>query len=312
MTGWAVRNRHPADAQTGREGLRHGFFLRQARLNARLQFNRRLRAKISVDLADALGSPERVAFLRDAWANIKIRRAFQIRAGRLKRPFSRLERRGSSKLPFHGRGLFNALAIEQLAWGDRTVGVMLWGDVKTANLRWQAMASNPGPGSEGVDAIARIEYEPTNWLSLGANGGYKNLENAAQDRLSVFAGGGDLRLRVGDLYAAAEFDAAQDWTYDPQQREAPWTLGAVGYVNYNFHVSESTTLQPIVVAEWADSDTSFLQSESLRVVLGFNLLWTDNLRVMPQIELVRPLGTVSEYSRWVQEETYSLLLSLQM
>ncbi|TPV97158.1 MAG: hypothetical protein B7733_01065 [Myxococcales bacterium FL481] len=316
MTAWELDHRRPTEAQTGRDGVRHRFELHQARLNARFRFTDRLRAKISADLADALGSTEQLSYLRDAWANLRVVRAFQLRAGRLRRPFSRLENRGVSKLPFRGRGLFNQLAIEELSWGDRAVGAMAWGKLSWVDLKWKLMASNPAPGNPGVDLSARVQVEPLDWLAMGANGGIKRTENAAGDPVDGGAAGGDLRFRAGRVYATLEFGAAQDWSYDVKGDDnldaLPWMLGAVGYVNVDIPVGREWVLQPVVFAEWADSHHVYSQSEALRVIGGFNVLWTEYLRVLPQVELVRPVGHASRYNRWAARETYYLLVSLQM
>lgn len=316
MTGWELSNRHPTAEQTGRDGVRQRFELHQARLNARFSFTDRLKAKVSADLSDALGSTEQLAYLRDAWANVKFARALQLRAGRLKRPFSRLENRSAGSLPFRGRGLFNSLSIEDLSWGDRIVGAKLWGKIDRPELTWELMASNPAPSTRGVDVSGRVEIDPVHWLSLGANGAFKQIENAAGDPVQVAAAGGDIRLRGGPVYAALEFNAAQDWSYnvagDDTVDTPPWTMGAVGYVNVDFRVAEDWVLQPIVFGEWADSNSVYSESEAMRVIAGFNVLWTDYVRIMPQVELVRPIGTAGPFNRWAAEETYFLLLSLQM
>jgi hypothetical protein len=105
--------------------------LRQARVGIDARYRDILRARVSVDFADLLGNPRPGRVLRNAWGNIAIHPAFQIKVGQFKRPYSRLELRSSATIPFMGRGLFNDLAIEDLQWGSRAVGLSLWGKIET-------------------------------------------------------------------------------------------------------------------------------------------------------------------------------------
>src|SRR6185436_4230592 len=104
--------------------------LRQARVGVDARYKDILQARLTLDLADLLETPKPGKVIRNAWANIRIHSLFQIRAGNFKRPFSRLEMRGFSSIPFIGRGLFNGLAIEDLGWGTRAVGAQVWGEIE--------------------------------------------------------------------------------------------------------------------------------------------------------------------------------------
>jgi hypothetical protein len=65
------------------------------------------------------------------------------------------------------------------------------------------------------------------------------------------------------------------------------------------------------VGEWTDTDGDISQDEAVRALGGLNFLFFDEaLRVMPQVEVVRPLGEVTLRSH-VKRETYYLMVSTE-
>ena len=291
-------------------------FLKQARVALRLSA-RRLKLKASFDFADALKDTGERFFVRDAWADVKVTKAFHVRVGRFKRPFSRLENRGVSRLPFTGRGLFNNVAMEKLAWGDRGQGVALLGKYQNevaGKFSWRLSTANAYDAingtlpSKGVDGFARVEYEPREWISVGTNGGLKHVSADGRSAYKTAYGvGGDLRLKVKGLYSALEYNRVQDWA----TADEPWMAGVTGYVSYDIKLRNDIALQPMAFVEYADSDTRFAQSEVLRVNGGFNIVWGKHLRVMPQAVFVRPIGTVGK-NRWVASDSYFVMLAIQL
>lgn len=312
-------------------GVRRGSLdLRQARVGVDARYRDVLRIRATLDLADLLDKPEPGMVLRNAWANIRVRPAFQIRVGQFKRPYSRLELRGFSSIPFIGRGLFNRIAVEDLGWGDRALGVMLWGDSKPAlpgldRLRWQLSVTNHAVSGapHGFDAHARVTYDPTQWFSFGVNAAYKSVQDPLADedacrstwkrgpecRIGVFAAGSDVAFDIAGLYASVEVNLAQDWL---QVDESPWILGALGYASYDVQVGERTYLQPVIFGEFVDSNMSYAESEAVRAGAGLNILWTKHLRIMPQIEFVQPLEPVTSFNRFVSRQVYGLWIALQL
>ena len=307
MAGFEVENKKPAGGQPGADELEQGFFLQQARFNAKLRYQKVLRLKLSIDLADAFRANRSVKYLRDAFGEARIHPMFRIKAGYFKRPFSRLELRGVSKIPFRGRGLFNDYFIEDREWGDRAIGAMLYG--KGEHLDWYLGAFRPGFSREGVDTHARLVWSIAEWVAVGANGAYKQVTNDFDERADVFAGGGDLRFKHEGLYVSVESNAAQSWL---AQSDRPWGVNVLGYVSYRFDLGEKIGLQPVIFAEWVDHDVARRQSEALRFVGGLNVLYTKHLRIMPQAEIVQPLAEVGPYNPWVAGQAYSLMLSFQM
>ena len=316
MTGWELQSERPEPTEAAEESTEQQLFLRQARLKVIARMTEKLVVNLSAELADAVrsktvgGVDDEMPYLRNAYMNIRIKRAIQIRAGRFKRPFSRLENRSTGSIPFRGRGLSNDLIVKSAGWGDRSIGLMLWGRVREANLTWRAAVSNPDWNSDndledpGVDVIGRLVYSPCDALSIGISGGHKLRERVgSNERLNTDAVGGDIRFRFGGLYTSLEAMVAQL----PDEEGVPFAYGILGYANYHLVLSDDWTLQPTVFGEYADANAEYRQSEAIRAVFGVNLLWKEGLRIMPQVELVRPRGDHNPW--WNAKETYYLMLS---
>jgi hypothetical protein len=320
MTGWEYRAERPAEAQGGDSDSEQQLFLQQARIGLKAELIKRVIANISAELSDGLrpvetsADYEEVPYLRNAYINVRVKKAFQIRAGRFKRPFSRLENTSTGSLPFRGRGLSNELVIEDAQWGDRAIGLMFWGKIPKLNLTWSGSISNPDWGVDndmetaGIDTIGRLSYEPIKWLSVGVNYGHKLLEFEANGSVNVNAFGGDFRLRFGGFRLTAEAFAAQL----PEEVDHPFAFGVVGYTSYDFELLEDLVLQPTLFGEYADANADNSQTEAIRTIIGINLLLYEDLRILPQVEIIRPLGEVSSYNPWVAEENFYILLSLQI
>jgi hypothetical protein len=317
-------------ASVGQAVRRGSLDLRQARVGVDARYRDILRVRITMELSDLLDKPKPGMVLRNAYANVRVREWFQIRAGNFKRPYSRIELRRFSSIPFIGRGLYNGIATEDLGWGDRAVGVSLWGDIEPGRsgfdrLRWQLSVSNNvlSGAPHGFDAHARLTYDPTPWLSIGGGGAYKSVQQPLADetacratwergpecRRNVFAAGTDVALDIEGVYASVEVNLAQDWLYADS---SPWILGALAYASYDFEVGKQTRLQPVLFGEYVDSNMSFSESEAIRAGAAFNLLWTKHLRIIPQVEFVKPLEPVTSFNRFVVRQVYGLWMAVQL
>jgi hypothetical protein len=92
----------------------------------------------------------------------------------------------------------------------------------------------------------------------------------------------------------------------------PFALGVNGYATYDIALGNRATLQPVIAGEWVDTDLDLAEDERVRGLGGINLLLFDRAyRIMPQVEIVRPLGAVSARSD-VKRETYYVLLSAEL
>lgn len=314
----------------GSEERKGALILRQARIGVDARYKDILRARITLDFADLLGTPTVGDVLRNAFADIKVHDAFQLRVGHFKRPYSRLELRSTNARPFLGRGLYNGLAIEDLQWGDRAVGMAIRGKLEPGRagldrVSWMVSITNNALSGapNGFDVHARLVYDPLPWLSIGANWAYKNVQDPLANetecrttwkrgpecRRNVFGAGGDVAFEVGGFDAMVEVNLAQDWL---NADGSPWLLGALGYASYEIAITEKTRLQPVLFGEYIDSNLSYAESEALRGGGAFNLLWGKRLRVIPQVEFVAPLRPITSFNRFVGQQTYGLWVAVQL
>ncbi len=320
MTGWEYKSERPAETQGRNSSSEQQLFLQQARIGLKARLIKRVIANISAEFSDALRPVEtstdydEVPYLRNAYINVRIKKAFRIRAGRFKRPFSRLENTSTGSLPFRGRGLSNDLVIEDAQWGDRAIGLMFWGRVRKLGLTWKGSISNPDwdvdndMESSGIDTIGQVIYEPVKWVSVGVNYGHKLIKPRGNRTVNADAFGGDFRLRFGGFRFSAEAFAAQLWEEDND----PFAFGIIGYTSYDFELSRDFVLQPTLFGEYADANSDYTQTEAIRTVIGMNLLCYEDLRVLPQVEIIRSVGEVSSYNPWIAGESFYVLFSLQI
>lgn len=312
LTGFEVVRLHPDNGQAAVDETQPELFLDQAVVEAEAELSKRIHMEIGFNLRNAT--------VRDAFVNYRLRNAIQFRLGRFKRPFSRLELRSRGKLPFRDRGLFNDLVLTESGFGGRAIGAMVWGR-PTESLRYSLAVANPGAmgsGIEGVDVIARIVYEPAPWLSIGLNAMHKWTERFADGpNLSLHAVGADARLEIGQLEVVLEADAAQNPNPPPVADAAnisrtPWAVGVITYADYAFKLTKKWTLGPVVSLEWMDTDTEYEKDERVRAVIGASWNYKKNLlRIMPQVEITRPVGRANVRGE-VARETFYVLVSSEI
>ncbi|MCA9653359.1 MAG: hypothetical protein KC501_25820 [Myxococcales bacterium] len=308
MTGWEAKYRRPLPETGEAPGWEHEFFLQQARVKFRIDYTKRFAIRASVELADALKSPDfdRVSYLRNGYARIRFHDAARLHLGYFKRPFSRLELRSPGDLPFRGRGLANGRIIEDRNYGDRSVGAMLWGRIRPARLTYYLGTFAPALRTQGVDLIGRVQADPWKWISLGASGGFKRVVNGIGESVNVGSANADFRVKIAGLYLLGDLVLGQDYLVP----EEPWSLGLVGYALYDVDLPKKLVLQPMALVEWADANIEVSQNDAIRSVFGVNLVWRKRFRVMPQVELVRPRGVID--NPWTNKDTYYVMLSLEI
>jgi len=316
MTGFELERERPSSEQAGESVTDYGFFVDQARLSLEAEW-KDLSLDVSADLADAIRPKTSSAafnkppYLRNAYLNYRAHKAFRIRAGRFKRPMSGLEMTSSGKLPFRGRGLTNELIVEDGQWGDRAIGLMFWGRLP-GKVRWYLSGTNPSWAPDGdleangIDAIARLEWEPAGIVELGLSAGHK-LEVRADNEYNGNAASLDAALNVGGLRVALDAIIAALSTQETEEQPAPTAYGVVAYATYQIPLGGDFALEPVLLGEYSESDAEYAGTEAVRVVAGCNLRVADHLRVMPQIEIVRPLGTAVAASPFRSSETYYLM-----
>lgn len=320
MTGFERSSETRFASEGNLESDRYGFFLSQARAELEAELTKRVSLEVSADLGDAydaetVDTGNSPPYLRDAFANLRLKRWFRITAGHFKRPMSALELRSSGKLEVRGRGITNELIIEDNSWGGRGLGMQLWGKFELLGIDWAvgvfdpAWAARAANRPKGADVLARVSVEPVTGLTLGANGGTKTLDMPPFDAYDTYyALGGDLKLELLGL----SFLADALWAQLPRVAEGlehQTAFGVVGLLNYDIPLTEALTLQPVVLAEYSDASVDHDSSSTLRGVFGVNWLFHETLRIMPQVELVRWLGAPSELS---PSEGTSLYLMLSL
>ncbi len=314
MAGFEYERERPVGDQMRLARKEYGFFVKQVRLGVKGDLGELFRFNTSFDLSDGL-SPETGSaytsppYIRTATLEYRPSRAFRLQVGRFKRPFSQLELESASDLPILNRGLFNGLAIEDNQWGDRAIGMMASGRLKAPKLRWYLSLTNPSwsstLASEGLDVLARVQLSIIKALTLGLNGGYKYIK-LGNDGVHNSALGGDITLKLGGIRALIEMNFVDL----PFEAARPRGLGALLLLDYLMPLNANWGLQPTAFFELADADANVSQSESIRLVLGLNVLAYEGFRIMPQVAVVRSVGDTSQLNPWLEAETYSLVFSL--
>jgi hypothetical protein len=315
QTGLEYEQTSPGEGQV-EDDSRQPFFLDSARLELDMELNDALSASFGAELTDE-------PVVRDAYINVKLDKALQIRAGNFKRPISHTELTSIGRLPFRSRGMGNQI-LRDSDWAGRTLGAMVWGKLKHPKLQWSVAVMNAARSIDvshidqirGVDLLARLEYEPFDWLEVAIDGGHKITERFADGpNLQLSAVGGDVLFKVAALRVVLESTFAQNPrppAPPSQEGRTPFAAYALAYATYDIPLTEALVLQPIALGEWADTDLDVSQDETLRAVLGVNLVaWKGLFRVLPQVELIRPLGDVTVRSQ-LETTTFYLLLSLQL
>lgn len=314
LAGYESKQARPSGAQRDASTDENGFLLDQVRIGVRGELSELFRLSVSVEISDALSPKTGNAYtspnyLRTASLEYRPSRAFRLRVGRFKRPFSRIELESRADLPILDRGLFNDLALEENQWGDRAVGMRASGRLEAPKLRWYLSLTNPtwrpNLPTDGVDVIGRVQWSVMKGLSLGVNAGYKNVKVGTR-RLHHAAYGADVELDVGEAELVLELSSAR-LTFEPG---APRAQAALLLFRYLIDVAPLWALQPTFFAEVADANAEFFQSESIRLVGGVNLLGHEDFRIIPQVAVVRSLGDTSQQNPWLESETYSLIFSL--
>lgn len=302
---------------------RYGFNVRQVRVSMKLKWKKHWSTRTTIDFSDGIGAQGRsVQYLRTAVLEYKHSSAFRVRVGRYKRPFSGMELQSTGDLPLLNRGLTNDLIVEDAAWGDRGIGAMISGKYKPAGIGWTFSLTNPGPNNNtivvrGIDTIARVTWEPVpDMLEIGVHGGNKYIDFES-GKNHFQAGGADVVLRVGGL----------EWQLEGMMADLPWRnsigYGALTWVSYTQPISKHLKLQPVVFAEYADSNIDYQKNESMRYQGGINLIVRDRFRIMPQVRVTSAVGEALRsappnspeffaINPWRNSTQYTLNLSLAL
>jgi hypothetical protein len=264
----------------------HSFVLPDARLAVSAAPLPWLRAQIDVDFASA-------AALRDGFVDVGPK-WLRLRAGRFKRPFSRVQLMSLSDVPLWRRGIINRLIARNYQYGDRDRGAEIHGRIGSVGY-----AAGLFNGSDlistdadaGKDLVARITWKLSKAARLGASTSLRFASEpqppARHDRWAVEVDG---RFRFGSFDVLAE----ATWAQGPSTQQGPEHAGFLIYGLYRWKVDEMLKLRPLVKAELLDHNLHGTDDQAVSLAVGLNAHVTRWLRVMLQVENV-----------WSQEQAES-------
>ena len=182
-------------------------------------------------------------------------------------------------------------------------------------MSWAFSATNDATSGaqDNLDLHARVTYAPIKLVTVGVGGAMKYVEDFTGFWRHAYGGGADVTLKHKGLRVGVEADLAQDWSYQEMtgERVNPNILGTLGYLSYAIELSNDWVLQPAATFEYTDTNMLYGQSESIRAVGNFNVSWTDQLMLRPQVEWVHPVGGTT-LNQFIESQVYGLWLQVQI
>jgi hypothetical protein len=278
------------------------FSVRSARIGLAWRHARLIDGEVEVELGDEEGTVFAGGILRDGYVRVSPLAALRIRMGHFKRPFSRMRLRPRRSLRLINRGLANQWIVEELGYGDRDLGLQLegrFGDQTGLEYR-VGVFNGEGPNAHEVDengskdVVARVEAEPTEWLSIGHNVSYKRFdeENRDWERVprSALMGGADFGLRVERLRVLGDCLYGQNYLLV----EGGYSASALLLAAYKIPLAETweLALEPLAKGEVLVPEVDLRNGQVWMWTAGANLHIGDYLRLMLQGEMVRPRQVV--------------------
>lgn len=256
----------------------HSFVLSDARLaitGAPIQW---LCAQIDVDFASATA-------LRDGFVDVGPK-WLRLKAGRFKRPFSRLQLMSLGSVPLWRRGIINRLIVRTYQYGDRDRGAEVHGRI--GGLGYDAGLFN---GSDltssdadfGKDFVGRLTYRLAKGAQLGASTSLRYASDPQPPaRKARWATEVDGRFRFGSFDLLAE----AIWGQGPRTRRGPEHAGFLIYGLYRAQINETLRLRPVVKVELLDHNIYRHHDQALSLTAGVNAHVYKWLRIMLQFENV--------------------------
>lgn len=311
------------------------FSIALARVKFDWRYQKLVRGVLQADFEQLLEEANEDPLLRDMYVQLRPLRQLRLRMGQFKRPFSRLELRGRSRLELVKRGEANNWIIEELKYGDRDIGFMLEGRFgnRKRNIEYSAAIFNgAGKNAEEMDLsgakdyVVRIQGQPLDWLSLGLNGSFKTVDVHSVAYYPEFSWmyGADARLKVGefsllveglfgqnhDRCAAANTPAECREQVDGGALPHSWSTVALATYRFDLGTKANLKLQPLVKAELFQPNTDLEDGNVRSLVVGANLKIARYVRVMVQGEMVQADSDLPEY--WKSENRLLLQLALSL
>jgi hypothetical protein len=259
--------------------------LNRARFDAGWRPNRHLRLMLEIELTQGVE-------IRDVFARYAFHRAFRLKTGYFKKPFSLLRTTSRWDLLIPRRGLIDRHVIGRSMFGGfgaRDAGLMVFGRFgKRKNVRvryylgvfdgWRlndAFFRDPDdPNRDNTshrDYLARLQVEIFDRLFVGVSYNHKRARmalapGAEMDR-TFNAISGDIRLGLAGFGLRLEGIHASN----PNAASGHKLLGGHVTVSYRLKISESLFLTPAGMVEFLDPDDRVDEKHALRLAGALNL-----------------------------------------
>jgi hypothetical protein len=288
--GWDYQHLSGPDAPTAADERSSNYFLvRRSRLKVQWRPERWLKAQLQIDPIAGWNAE----LLKDAYVQLTPWRPLRLRVGQFKKPFSGLELRSPARLKVISRGPGNDLIVDNLNFGDRDLGLMLYGRlVESVRLDYAIGAFNgqiPDARSErDKDLVGRLRIRPIKMVSIGLSYSHKFFNPEDEDAPEhAWATGGDVRFRFFGVRLHTEVLVAEN--YEGTASSDPLALDVVGILSYRrrIPVSWGFALEPVFKFELLDADTDVADDEILLYTAGLNLYFGEYFRLMVDAEFSR-------------------------
>jgi len=287
--GWEYQHWTGNEATTLEERNANYFLVRRSRLKAIWRPEDWLKAQLQIDPAAGWNSD----LLRDAYVQLTPLRQLRFRVGQFKKPFSGLELRSPARLKVIERGPGNDLIVDDLNFGDRDLGAMVYGRlIESVRLDYAVGAFNGQIPDQGVeqdkDLVARLRIRPVKVISVGTSWSFKFFSpDEPEDPEHAWAGGGDVRLRLFGMRLHTEVLAAEN--YEATGSSSPYALSVVSILSYRRRIPMDYrfSLEPVFKFELLDADTNITDDEVLVYTPGINLYFGRYFRAMVHADFTR-------------------------
>ncbi|MFC1641616.1 porin [Myxococcota bacterium] len=293
------------------------FLLRNARVELKWRQSKKLRGVVEAELSDREDSIAEWAPLRDAYVRFRPIKELQVQVGQFKKPFGRLKQLTMRRLPLIERGVADSWIVTDLGYGDRDLGLELGGEFggKDNNVQYAVGVFNgtgrnvPEDDLNGAkDLTARVEVNPTGWLSAGINGSLKRFDQSVRIDFpsSGIMGGLDLAVKTQGLLLLAEGMFGQNYL----SREEANSWSALLLASYKIPISPwwDLALEPLVKGEIMKAEDVIVDAHVWSATAGANLHIGPYFRWMVQGELTRTARNTPDL--WQDNNRLFLIASL--
>ena len=272
--------------------------LNRARFDARWQPSKKLRLTLEIELTQGVE-------IRDVFVRYNFHRAFRLKAGHFKKPFSLLRMTSRWDLLIPRRGLIDSHVVGGSMFGGfgaRDAGVMVFGRAgkrKQVRVRYylgvfdgwrltDAFFRDPDdPNDENTshrDYVARLQVGIFDKVFLGVSYNHKRARMALAPGLEMDrtfnAVSGDISLNLAGLGLQVEGIYASN----PNAAQDHYLMGGHATISYRIKISDSLFLTPACMAEFLDPDDQVDEKNALRLAGALNLDIGKYTRVILAVE----------------------------